>query len=258
MIIMLLLAGFIIIFLLLYQKRRSEYKKNMAQLSAVFQKEIVNAQLEIQEQTLQKISQEIHDNIGQILSLAKLHLREEPDMEKLSEKVRESRSLISKAIMDLRDLSKSMNSDRTMELGLYAAIQEELEMLLKTGAYKVNFEPHGDYRRIDPHQELIIFRMVQEILNNTIKHANASEISLGLFYGDECIDLIIADNGQGFDSKANNARENKKGQGLKNLDRRAQLIGATFSIQSKCGEGCTARLHIPSRLSFQHEQFSVA
>src|SRR5262245_47425278 len=123
-----LLVIFIIMFFLLYQKRYYRYLQEKVKLQAQFQETLLQSQIEIQEQTLKTISQEIHDNIGQVLSLAKLNLStmEIMRLDELQEKIITSKKLVSKAIQDLRDLSKSMNTDNIEALGLVRAIEYEL------------------------------------------------------------------------------------------------------------------------------------
>src|SRR6185436_14570695 len=130
-----LLSFFMIWFVFMYRKSYSKHLQEEKLLESYYQQELLQAQLEIQEQTLRTISQEIHDNIGQVLSLAKLNLNtmEIDKKEELQEKIVDSKKLVSKAIQDLRDLSKSMNTDNIEAIGLVRAIQYELEMIRKTG-----------------------------------------------------------------------------------------------------------------------------
>lgn len=144
------------------QKEASEYEQT-----------ILQTQLEIQEQTLKNISQEIHENIGQVLSLVKLNINtmdcEQPEI--LQEKIDDSKVMITKAIRDLRALSRSLDADYVIKNGLMNSIEYELELIKKTGSFETRFMVEGDARRIDTDKALILFRIVQEILQNIIKHA---------------------------------------------------------------------------------------
>src|SRR5258706_15627070 len=123
-IILFFLVAFILFLVIIFQLRKKKIKSQL-------EKEILNAQIEIQEQTLKTISQEIHDNIGQILSLAKLNLNTfplNPD-EKFQLKINDTKHLVSKAIRDLRNLSRSLHGDKIAELGLYEAVTNELTLL---------------------------------------------------------------------------------------------------------------------------------
>jgi len=223
----------------MYDKKKSELE---------YQEQLLQSQLEIQEQTLQNISQEIHDNIGQVLSLTRLNLGT-MDLNQpiaLQQKIDDSTMLIGKVIQDLRDLSKSLNTDYVKEMGLLQAIEYELEMIRKSGAYETTINVNGLPFKAEAQKELIIFRIVQEVINNIIKHAKATEILFQADYHPTGIHLTITDNGNGFDLTPLNAAGNGKfGLGLRNMNKRAQLIGATFSITSTIGAGTSASIFLP-------------
>src|ERR1700743_1703483 len=130
-----LLSTFIFAFLAVYQRKRRQYKVEKQLLQIQFTEELLHTQIEIQEQTLKTISQEIHDNVGQVLSLAKLNLNTFPATadENIQVKVGDTKELIGKAINDLRDLSRSMHGDKIADLGIQEAIANELKILQNTG-----------------------------------------------------------------------------------------------------------------------------
>ena len=212
-----------------------------------YQKEILKAQLEMKEKTLKTISQEIHDGIGQILSLAKLNLNtiklEESDPAK--SKISDAKDLITRAIQDLRHLSKTLNSDFLSQQQLAESIRFELEQIQRTGHYTATFEVKGDERPLDPQKELIIFRIAQENFNNIIKHANAKNISVVLDYQPNQLNMKIADDGSGFQvSSVNTKGIKEKGTGIGNMYHRAKLIGAEFSIGSQLSKGTISQLSL--------------
>jgi signal transduction histidine kinase len=244
----LLIIASIVIFIFLYQKRHQRYVKERADLQTGFQHILLESQLEIQEQTLQTISQEIHDNIGQVLSLAKLNLGtmdiDQPGQ--LQQKIDDSKGLIGKAIQDLRDLSKSLNTDYVSDMGLVQAIGYELDLIRKSGAYTTALKTEGLPVKLEAQKELIIFRIVQELINNIIKHARANTILVMISYEPETFNIAVNDNGTGFDLTPLNTGDNSKfGLGIRNMHKRAQLIGAHFSIASTLGAGTTGTLQLP-------------
>jgi two-component system, NarL family, sensor kinase len=243
-VLFIVLGVFVIVFLLQYQKRKFRHYNEMMQLKESVSQTILQSQLEIQEQTLKNISQEIHDNIGQVLSLAKLNLATTDILkaEIAQQKIEDSKNLVGKAIQDLRDLSKSLNTDYVNEMGLTRSLEYELEMIGKTGAYQANLKVEGSAYKLGPQKELILFRIVQEILNNIIKHAKASAIEVFINYLPDYFSLSVQDNGQGFD--LDQLRAEQPGLGLKNMQTRAALIGATFEISSKGGKGTTVDIKI--------------
>ena len=213
-----------------------------------FEKQKLQSQLEIQEQTFKNISQEIHDNIGQVLSLVKLNINtmdcDEPKA--LQDKITDSKHLITTAIQDLRDLSKSLNTDYITEMGLTRSVEYELEMIQKTGSYEIQFNTSGKPYRLEPQQELIFFRIVQEALHNIIRHAKATSIKVELLFEPQIFTLKISDNGVGFDSSQlaiNNY--NGLGLGIRNMHNRASMINTDFKLMSNVEKGTTVILTLP-------------
>jgi two-component system, NarL family, sensor kinase len=237
----------IIILILLYQKRQLSHLKEKNEMKNNFEKELLKSQLEIQEQTLKNISQEIHDNVGQVLTLAKLNLATTTVAESTAnEKIKTSQQLIGKAIQDLRDLSRSLNTDYVEDLGLVRSIEYELELLQKTGTIVTELSIEGKIVRLDKQRELILFRIVQEAIHNIIKHAEAKKISASIHFNDEAITILIKDNGKGFDlSPLNDAGNQSFGLGLRNMNNRAKLIAAVFSVTSTIGKGTEVSLQLP-------------
>lgn len=240
-----LLVLFIILFIVEFQRRRNLHTKETEMLHSNYKQEILKTQLEIQEQTLKNISQEIHDNIGQVLSLAKLNLAttDVVKSENAQQKVDDSKNLVAKAIQDLRDLSKSLNTDYVSEMGLGRSIEYELEIINKTGSFSTNFEIEGIIYRLEKQKELILFRIVQEIINNIIKHARAKTITVTLDYASSSFSITIHDDGEGFDLNA--IQNSRTGLGIKNMHSRAQLVGAEFQISSTLGLGTTVSIKLP-------------
>ena len=229
-----------------------QYIGEKKQLKITFEKEILESKLEIQEQTLKNISQEIHDNIGQALSLVKLNINtiniNEPSQ--IQNKINDSRQLITKAIQDLRDLSKSLNTDYIVDSGLSKALEYELDMIRKTGVYEVKFDIEGKQYRLGNQQELILFRIVQEVLNNIMKHAKATMIDVKLLFEPTLFTLKIIDNGVGFDtSRIEHNDYSNLGLGVRNMHNRAKMINTHFQITSTPEHGTSIVLTLPMETS---------
>jgi signal transduction histidine kinase len=251
-IIFLILVIFFIGFILFsVQKRRSLEGRNK-QLQSQFQKELLQSQLEIQEQTLKNISQEIHDNIGQALSLAKLNLNTLHAVldETQQQKILNSKELVSKAITDLRDLSRSLDTDYIQEMGLQKAIAYELELIKKTGTLETSMTVDGAAFRFEKQKELILFRIVQETFNNIIKHAGAKNIFVVVSYTPTLFSLSIKDDGRGVNLQPlNESKDNNFGLGIRNMHNRAKLIGAEFSMSSTIGQGTEVIITLPKQMN---------
>ena len=245
----LLLITIVLMTAILYYNRRKKHLQEKKVLEVNFQQILLQTQLEIQEQTLKNISQEIHDNIGQALSLAKLNLNTMPEMndEALQQKIVNSKQLVSKAIIDLRDLSRSLDTDYVQEMGLQRAIEYEMEMIRKTGTIETKMIVEGTLFRLEKQKELIFFRIVQETFNNILKHAGAKTIKVNISYGPDSFTLLIKDDGKGVDLQSlNNGGNNKFGLGIRNMQSRAKLIGGDFNMTSIIGEGTEVKIILPN------------
>lgn len=245
--ILLFLVGYIIYFVTLYQRRKRRNYQEQEQLKNHFHQELLRTQLEIQEQTFKNISQEIHDNIGQILSLVKLTIRtiNPQDPTDVQAKMADTDGLVGKAIQDLRDLSKSLNTDFISNMGLVKAISYELERVKKLAALRIELHVEGAPFPLPAQQELILFRMFQEVLNNILKHAKASAIVLHFYYQTDQFTLRIRDDGQGFNPGSSSETKQARGLGIRNMQSRAQLIHAGFAIESHVGNGTSVTITLP-------------
>ena len=229
-------------------------KQNLEQK---FQQELLKTQMEIQEQTFKTISQEIHDNIGQMLSLAKMNLSKfEIDRENSDEAVLSAKNLVSHAVSSLRDLSKTLNTETIASIGLLKSIDLELQLVEKTAGIKTAMEINGAQHRLEPQKELIVFRIVQESLHNSIKHASAMHLNVHANFEDGVLQLSIFDDGAGFDFSGVSVN----GSGLRNMQSRSKLIGADWNIESSPGHGTKIILTIPIAIGTkqQHDNNSFS
>ncbi|WP_158826676.1 sensor histidine kinase [Mucilaginibacter lacusdianchii] len=184
----------------------------------------------------QTISRELHDNIGQLLSLVKLTLGTtagQPEQHK-QKKIDESRELVGQAITDLRNISKNLSFHNISHVGLTQAIKKEAERIDRSGLLKMTVNVIGNPYSLGEQNELVLFRIFQEALNNTLKHADAEHLDVKLEFATEKLNLMIADDGKGF---AKHEKLNDGGSGLKNMENRASLIGADIDINSAPGKG---------------------
>lgn len=244
---LLLITSFIVVFVLIHRHQSRMNIIEKEELKNAFQQEMLKAQLEMKEKTLQFIAQEIHDGVGQILSLAKLNLNtiQLEDTNPFKEKISDTKDLLKRAIQDLRHMSKSLNSDFLSNQQLTESIRMELDQIRRTGYYTTNMEVKGDERNIDPEKGLIVFRIVQENFNNIIKHAHANNISVVLNYEPRYLNMTIKDNGTGFKLSSINKNGGKdKGTGIGNMYRRARMVGAEFSINSQLNKGTISTLSL--------------
>ncbi len=236
------LSIFIIYFVVLYRNKQIINRQEKEKLQSAFRQELLETRIEIQEETLNYISREIHDNITQVLSFVKLNLgliRNEDNASK--KKVDESRELVSQTINDLRNLSKSLSYEHIAALGLVKTLEIEAERVNNSGLINIVLSTEGNVYTLGQQRELVLFRIYQEALNNTLKHANAKHLKICLQYQPELFNLTLEDDGTGFSIET---LSNKLGSGLRNMENRAALIGATATINSSPCNGCCIKVKL--------------
>ena len=245
--VLIVVGVFIVSFISMYTKSHNRHLTEKKEMEFKFQQELLQTQLEIQEQTLKNISQEIHDNIGQTLSLAKLNLNriDARQPEKDGERIIHSRELVGKAIHDLRSLSRNLNTDMILAAGFLQALESEVQQVNRTGAFTASLEISGNPQKLDAKKELILFRIVQEALNNIIKHSGATSLQVRADFREHQFILSISDNGRGFEPSLPGVTQ-PLGSGLRNMRNRAAMIGGQFNLESNQGHGTLIEITIPT------------
>lgn len=242
----LLLVGFIVTILFTYQRRQHQQEQELTRMKELFEQEALRSQLEIQEETFKMLSQELHDNIGQSLSVVKLSLAILPvdKQHEAWEPIQNARDILNKAVLDLAGLNKSLHTDRIAQIGLVEAISFEVESLRKSRLLEVDFTIRGYEQLLDEQKSVMLFRIFQEMLNNILKHSQASRVQIAInFTDDHQFILRLADNGVGFDIEAKrNSVSSTSGVGLKSIFNRAKLVGAEIDMQSSIGNGTTTTI----------------
>ncbi|HWB24232.1 MAG TPA: ATP-binding protein [Chitinophagaceae bacterium] len=242
-VVILFFVMFFYLFIIQLHRRRILHQKEVVDLKVQYEQTMLQSQLEIQEQTFKNISQEIHDNIGQVLSLAKLNLNTIPAASENAKKIALTEELLGKAIADLRDLSKSLNTEKITDTGICEAIKQELTLVEKASAQiKTSFFCDDEDIVMSNEKTIITFRMMQEVLNNIIKHARATSIMVDIARENNLAIIKITDNGIGFDPE--NLNNAKTGIGLKSIKQRCKLINADCTIQSTPGIGTSVEIAI--------------
>ena len=238
------------LFLILYMSSYTRHKKNHAlekqQMHQQFESEILQARIEVQDQTMQTIATELHDNVGQLLSLTTLTLNsvDLSQTEKAEKKISSSLNLITKSIKELRELAKLLHGEQIVENGIGYAIEQEINLLNKTGAYQIEINNRlMDLVERSPDKDLIILRLLQEIINNIIKHANATTISFDAFSTNKILHLNIKENGIGFDQEKASAK--KSGMGLNSIYKRIEMINGKLTLNSSTNTGTIILIEIP-------------
>jgi len=230
------LALTVILLFVLFQKRKNKLLRQQHEAENRFKEELIETQVEIREETLRNISWELHDNIGQLLTLAKIQLQ---SVDEQSTPIVEATNTIGKSLTELRSLSKLINPDTFNKLTLIEGLQLEIERLNRLRYIKASLTFSEEIFQLDKKTEIIIFRMLQEFFTNTIKHSKASQLMVEVTNNHESLTIMAVDDGVGFDVSN---KINDKGIGLSNIKNRAKLIGADVTITSTEGVGTQLKL----------------
>ncbi len=211
------------------------------------QRLLTQATIDGQEKERHEIGKELHDNISQHLTTTKLYL--EVAREKASDEVLEMITLAHKNLSDtingLRQLSQSLVPPTFGDLGMIESVQDICDSLKRTHTFNVEFHHrHFVEEMLPANLKLMLFRIIQEQVNNIIRHAQANSIQIRLQGDAEYVFLNISDNGRGFDLS-----HYKKGLGLTNITNRADLFNGKVEINAAPGQGCSLSVAIPLPIS---------
>ncbi len=244
-----------------YNIKSVQLQRNLEEVKTNQEKLLLKTELEIQEQTFQFISKEIHDNVTQGLSLAKLNLNV-IDLQNLQESqllIHKSIDLIAKALSDLNHLSKSLDADLIESYGLIHAIKFEIERWRRLTKNDIELNILGELKFLNTNSELLIFRIIQEAINNIIKYAKAEYIIINFAYSTNTLKVDIKDDGIGFNPEAISINR-KIGEmaGLKNMRQRAESLEGKLLIESQPGQGTLLQVIIPiNNKLIENDQSSI-
>lgn len=233
-VILVFIALFVLVMLIYFNNKKLQNIREREKMKQDHEQALLQTQLEVHEQTMRQISQEIHDNVGQVLSLVNLNLQTMSSYE--ADKIINTSNLVNNAITDLRNLSRSLNPENIAKQGIIRVLQNELNQLEATGKFKTSLEIEDEIN-LSPSKTVILYRMIQEMISNIIRHSEASEIKASI----NKTSIAIMDNGKGF----NDAIE-ARGIGLQNLKQRAIAIGGTLNVNSDYGRGTIITFNLNS------------
>ncbi len=241
-VVIFILLFFVIGFFIAFQKRKNKLLLERIEAKQKFEKELATSQLEIQEQTFKNIAWELHDNVGQLLSVVsmQLNLMLTKAPETLQEQIKDTRTVVSDTVQEVRNLSKILNNDVINKNGLVRSLQIEIERFNRLKYLDANFTMEGEEVSISNDHEILIFRMYQEFLSNVMKHSKADRLSIKLHYRKDELEIIAEDDGVGFDTS-----KQTESSGLQTIKGRAQLLKAEYSLTSEIGNGTQLTLIYP-------------
>ncbi|WP_299213757.1 sensor histidine kinase [uncultured Aquimarina sp.] len=208
----------------------------------------IDAMISGQEKERQRLANDLHDNLGSTLATVKLHFdhlknnRDNPKVENIEELYSKTNNLLDEAYQKVRTIAHEKNSGVMAKQGLLPAVKNLAKKASNGDGLLIEVQDYGLDERLDNALEISIFRIIQELITNTIKHANASEIHISLTNHDSLLNIIVEDNGKGFNAKI---LPEKDGMGLKSIEKRIEHMEGTFEIDSTIGKGTNIIINIP-------------
>ncbi len=227
---------------------RKRMEERLVQQEIHKQQQIAQAVVDVQESERAEIGKELHDNVNQLLTTAKLFLEVAQNEDGMSKQmIRRSSDTIMSAINEIRTISRSLMPASLNDLGLVSSINDLVENIELTRQLKVIFRHKGKLdSSLHPKQKLTLFRIIQEQVNNVIKHAKARKLEIDISYTNKFTRLEIKDDGQGFDL---NEAKLKDGMGLSNIMSRAAIFNADVQVLTAPGEGCRLIIALPNKIN---------
>ncbi|MBP4136926.1 histidine kinase [Flavobacterium sp. P7388] len=228
-IVFLTLLIILLVIFFYFLKKKNNYLVEKMESELYFQSELIKTRIEIKDQTLSEISKELHDNIGQIVSVGIMHLNMYLDSGKPVQvnELHDLKKILAKSLDEIRILSRIINKDNLLQSNFIEAIKQDLERIKKLKNIQYNYNLTGEIPEISQEHDLFIYRIFQEALHNSLKHSHSNLFEVNIHTTDTVFLLEIKDFGIGYDTSQINA-----GLGLSNMKLRARLIDANLIMQS--------------------------
>lgn len=243
---MILLSVALVVFFVVYQRRIFAKERQRIAGEKAHQKELLTAAVEVQETERRRIASDLHDDIGSLLSATRLYLRQlgpNATAERSADIRDQALNILDEMIQNTRRITHDLMPPVLEKFGFQAAAEDLCERIDNSGGLRVNFSATTE-DRLEPKQEVALYRVLQELLNNTMKHAKAKNIDVDLNWGQEQFSFLYQDDGKGFDLDAIKS----KGLGLRNIESRVSLIGGALTSITSPGNGLRVNVILPLSL----------
>ena len=238
--VLLLLAAFLMFFFVRYRVKNNDYIKEREAMEKAFEQTLLQSQIEVQEATFAGLAKELHDNIGQLLSSTKMllgitqrNLGNSPDTLTIAEET------LGKAISELRSLSKSLDREWLEQFDFIHNLEVESSRINDAKHLRISFT-HPEKISLKPDEQIILFRIVQEAMQNAMKHADPALIQIHLTEAKRKLRVLVIDDGHGFDES-----HQKEGMGIRNMKHRTKLLGGNINWNST-GNGSSVIIELPN------------
>lgn len=242
--LLIFMAGLFIIFFHFSRKKIIQKEMEKKDLVIAHQKHLIHATIMTQEEERKRIARDLHDDISAKLNIVSLNshlLNDGITDEERKEVVTNIIEMTGKALENSRRIAHDLLPPVLEKFGLKEAIQELCDDFATTKHTKISLKQETDFDGLNELKQLNLFRILQELMNNSLKHGKATHIKLHFTGASPRIELVYTDNGKGFDM---NSLENKAGLGMKNIESRVELLKGTIKFESKSGKGVKVLLTI--------------
>ena len=227
-IVMCFLAIAFIILIIFHQRRVIRYQVKMQNMEAEQQKVLLSASIKLQEEERQRIAADLHDDAGPLLATARLYLNENlvnQDKASQLQSIFSAKEIIDETIQLIRNISHSLMAPTLKNFGLESAVNDFFQKINGSGSMNVNCRFHDYKMRLKAEKELLVFRVIQELVNNILKHSNASFIHLTQHNGSENMLIRLHHDGRGLTQEDYiKLGKSNVGLGLKNIQSRLKVI----------------------------------
>lgn len=240
--IFIVLTSIIVFISLFYQKKKFQHQQQMIQMEKQYSEELLKTQLETQEETFHQISEELHDNIGQLLSTSKLLMSfATKNLQHVPDTLQTAEETLGKAIQDLRSLSKSLNKEWLHQFNVIDNLKAEVERINSARTIQTQLHSSTNFLPLAAEAQVMLFRIIQEAVQNSIKHANPEAINIIIDFKDQEVTVKIEDNGKGFNAET----VENTGVGLLNMQHRTKLLGGKIQWQPLQQKGTQVCIVLP-------------
>ncbi len=245
-VIFFILLAFSITYFLIYRRKRKEHETELTMFKDQFNQQLLQSRIEVQEQTFQQIGKELHDNVGQLLSTSRMLIGlTERELQTPPDTLLTANATLGQAINEIRSLAKSLDKEWLEQFSFTENIQTLVERINAGKRIAAEYIQTTDLS-LKNDEQIILFRIVQEAIQNAVKHAGATNMRIQVTQEGQQFNITVSDNGNGFD-----VNSVAKSMGLTNMQHRVELLMGTMFINSIPGKGTTIAIQLPLK---QNEQ----
>ncbi len=244
---MILLTAFIVVFFIVYQRRLLQQGIKTQKMEVAYQKELLSAGILAQEAERQRMAVELHDSIGGLLSASKIYvanISQELDVAQFALFKEKALQALQENIQEVRTITNDLLPQSLEHLGIVSATRALAEKLRELQGIEVICQANAE-ERFDGDREKALFRVLQELIHNALKHAEASQVTISFDFNDDYLEVQYKDDGRGFDRTAYEQRKDRKSFGLKNMESRMAFLNGTFHYDTSPGKGVEVNLTLP-------------